>query len=202
MEDIISMKKNTSNKGQLGVDSIRLNGTLISELPIAERVNAASQIPLAEDTERQNQIEAVLARYPKQELPALQARIKEARDNIERITKMRSNQDAMIQDYTNKINLCRIRDKEVSLYPDEPERSEKIREWNILLANANTAAYMVFENLEPFEQQIEQCKDAILEAERVIEREREDISKMEKLSGQIIARDIELRRLGVHKDRM
>jgi hypothetical protein len=192
--------KSKSNIDIIGVGSIRLNGQLIEDLPIAERAAALPQLPLAHDAERQNNIEAVLARYPKQKIEAISARIKEAQDNIDRISNMRAAQQEMINNYNHIKNMCKLRDKELSFYPDEgDERNEKIREWNIQLANANTAAYMVYEDASKFDEQIAQCEDAILKAEDVLERERNDIRNMEKLSGQIIARDVELKRLGVVK---
>lgn len=188
-----------SNIGQVGPESIRLNGALISELPIAERVNASQQIPLAYDDERKNKIESILNSYPKQDLSYISGVIREAKSNIERITKLRSEQFQMINDYKNIVSMCRIRDKELSLYPDEPERSEKIREWNVTLAGANTAAYIVYEDTEPFQKQIEQCEETIQKADDVLEKERDDIASYERLSGQIIARDMELKKLGVIK---
>jgi chromosome segregation ATPase len=189
-----------SSKGKTGVESIRLNGTIISRLPIAEAVNAAAQIPLAKDAEKQNEIEAVLSRYPKQDSGYIQSRIKESTENIARITKMRSDQQVMINEYSNIVNMCKIRAKELSFYPDDnEERKAKIREWNMTLANANTAAYMVYEDIEPFELQIEQCKDAIVKADQVLERERDDIRTMEQLIGELKARDSELKRLGVYR---
>ena len=192
----------TSSIDVIGVDSIRLNGQVIADLPLAERAHALQQLPLAHDAERQNQIESVLARYPRQELEAIQARVREAQDNITRVTKMLSDQRDMINTYNHIKNMCKLRDKELSFYPDEgQERSDKIREWNIQLANANTAAYIVYEDGSKFDEQIKQCEEAIEQAEDVIERERNDIRNMEKLSGQIIARDVELKRLGVVKKR-
>ena len=185
----------------LGIDSIRLNGQVIKDLPIAELASAIPQLPLARDTERQNAIEAILARYPKQTLSSISGRIKEAQKNIERISKLREEQHEMINTYKHIKNMCKVRDKELSFYPDGPERAEKIREWNITLANANTAAYIVYENADGFDEQIKQCEDTIKKAEDVLERERADIRNMEKLSGQIIARDVELKRLGVVKQK-
>jgi chromosome segregation ATPase len=188
-----------SNKNKTGVESIRLNGTLISRLPIAEAVNAAGQIPLALDAERQNNIEAVLKRYPSQSTAHIQSRIMEATQNITRITQMRKDQQTMIGDYASIVNMCKIREKELSFYPDGEERKDKIREWNLTLANANTAAYMVYEDIGPFELQIAQCEDAIVKADQVLERERDDIRSMEQLIGELKARDNELKRLGVHR---
>ena len=192
-----------SNINVIGVDSIRINGSIISQLPLAESINAANQIPLARDDERQNAIAAIISSYPTQKVSAISARIREAQSNIKRISTMRDTQQTMINDYTITVRMCGVRDKELSmLYPDEgEERSAKIREWNMTLANADTAAYIVYDNMEAFQNQIHQCEAAIEKAEMVIEREREDISGMEKLSGQIVARDIELRRLGVVQEK-
>jgi hypothetical protein len=188
-----------SSKGKTGVESIRLNGTIISRLPIAEAVNAAAQMPLAYDDERKNDIQAVLKRYPTQETVHIQSRIKEAMDNIQRISKMRTDQQVMINEYSNIVNMCKIREKELSFYPEGEERKDKIREWNVTLANANTAAYMVYEDVAPFELQIDQCKDAMVKADEVLERERDDIRNMEQLVGELKARDNELKRLGVYR---
>ena len=178
------VSKARSNIDVIGVNSIRLNGQRVEELPLAERASALQQLPLAYDAERQSEIESVLARYPKQDIAAIQARIQEAQDNIHRITKMLGNQRDMINNYNHIKNMCKLRDKELSFYPEDgPERNEKIREWNIQLANANTSAYMVYDDMIKFDEQIEQCEDSIKKAEDVIERERNDIRMMEKLCG-------------------
>lgn len=196
----VKTKGSKSNIDIIGVDSIRLNGQVISDLPLAERAHALQQLPLAHDAERQNEIQAVLARYPKQNIEAIQAKINEAQENITRISKMLSDQRDMINNYNHIKNMVKLRDKELSFYPDDgPERDEKIREWNMQLANANTVAYIVYDDLSKFDEQIKQSEEAIEKAEHVIERERNDIRNMEKLSGQIIARDVELKRLGVVK---
>lgn len=198
----LPVKSSSSKKNIdiLGVDSIRLNGQVVSELPLAERANAIPQLPLAYDAERKSAIESVMARYPRQSIESIQARIKEAQDNIIRVSKMLSDQREVINNYNHIKNMCKLRDKELSFYPDEgPERNAKIREWNIQLAGANTDAYMVYDDISKFDEQIKQSEDSMVKAEDVIERERNDIRNMEKLSGQIIARDVELKRLGVIK---
>ena len=196
-----------SNIGIVGTDSIRVNGVLISELPMAERQNAASQIPIARDIERQNKIQAIYASYPKHRVSYVTSKINEARDNIKRISEMRAREERLIEDYERIINMCNVRDKELVLHPlnedgtSTPERDECIRRWNQILTGAekSTAAYIVYEDLTKFREQIQQCRESMARADEVIARENDDISMMERLNGQIISRDIELRRLGVYQ---
>lgn len=68
-----------SNIGEYGVESIRVDGMRIERLPLGRGEIAKGQIPLALDVERQNEIEGILARYPKHDIDYLEGRIREAK---------------------------------------------------------------------------------------------------------------------------
>jgi len=180
--------KTTSNIGTTGVDSIRIGEMKICDLPIAESAIAKQQIPLAEDVERQNKINNILAGYPTHSLKYLSGRITECEQNIVRIGEMKNQQAKMISDYTAQITLCKYRDEEVHrLSEDDPERDAKIKD--------------LFKRFPPYqvpamEQQLEQSTDAIDRADGVIATEYSSIAEMRELKGLCEQRDLKLRYLG------
>ena len=180
--------RKTSNVGISGVDSIRIGEMKISDLPIAESAIAKQQIPLAEDTERQNKIENILRGYPKQSVPYLDSRVLECEVNIARIGEMKNQQSKLISEYTAQITLCKFRDKEIAkIDEDDPDKDRKVRE--------------LFKDFPPYqvpamEQQITQSEEAIVRADEVIAKEYDSIAEMRELKGLCEQRDLKLRNLG------
>lgn len=180
--------KDRGNVGVTGVESIRLGDMKICDLPIAEGAIAKQQMPLAEDTERKNKIKNILAGYPKQSVVYLDSRIREAEDNILRVGDMKSQQAAMISEYTSQISLCKFRDDEVNRIPeDDEERDAKIKD--------------LFKRFPPYkvpamEQQVIQSNEAIERADDVIAREYTSIAELREVKGLCVQRDIKLRYLG------
>jgi hypothetical protein len=177
------------NIGAKGVQSIRIGDMQICDLPIAEGAIAKQQLPLAEDNERQNEINNILAGYPKHKVSYLEGRIREAEANIGKIGQMKNDQQALINEYTSQITLCKFRDDEIArIDDDDPERDEKIKS--------------LFKRFPPYKvdamnQQIKQSTEAIERATGVIAEEYEAISSMRELKSLCEQRDIKLRHLGV-----
>ena len=180
--------KKRGNIGVKGIESIRLGDMEICDLPIAECANAQQQLPLAEDAERQNEIENILAGYPKQRVGYLNARIHECEENIGRIGQMKGQQAAMISEYTSQISLCKFRDDEVAqIAEDDEERDVKIKD--------------LFKRFPPYkvpamEQQVIQSNEAIQRADEVIAKEYASIAELRELMGLCEQRDNKLRHLG------
>lgn len=179
---------NKSAIGVSGVESIRIGDMRICDLPIAESAIAKQQIPLAEDVDRQNKINNVLAGYPTHRVPYLEARIRECETNIEQIGKMKIQQSALISEYTSQITLCKFRDEEIARIPDDdPEKDQKVKD--------------LFKRFPPYKvdamnQQIIQSTEAIERADEVIAEEYKSISELRELKGLCEQRDIKLRHLG------
>jgi len=180
--------KITSNIGGSGVESIRIGGMKIADLPIAEHHSAKTQIPLAEDTERQNKINDVIVSSPKQRVDYLESRIIECQQNITRVGEMKLQQQAIISDYNSQISLCKFRDKEIEkIAEDDSERDSKIKE--------------LFKQFPPYkvdamEQQIVQSAEAIERAEDVIAQEYDSIAELREVLALCQQRDTTLRSLG------
>ena len=180
--------RKTDNIGISGVDSIRIGDMKICDLPIAESAIAKQQIPLAEDTERQNKINNILAGYPTHSIKYLNGRITECEQNIMRIGEMKNQQSKMISDYTAQITLCKYRDEEVArLADDDPEKDEKTKD--------------LFKRFPPYqvpamEKQLVQSTEAIDRADEVIATEYKSIAEMRELKGLCDQRDLKLRYLG------
>lgn len=181
--------KTTTSTGVLGPESIRLGGMKIQDLPIAEMAQAVSQLPLAEDTERQNKINDIIAGAPKQRVGYLEGRIAECEANIVRIQGMKSQQQQLISEYSAQIGLCAHRDKEIArIDEDDPNRDALISDLNKRFPPYNVAA---------MEQQIKQSTEAIERADEVIAQEYASISELKEYLALCRARDVKLRALGV-----
>lgn len=180
--------RKTDNIGITGVDSIRIGDMKICDLPIAESAIAKQQLPLAEDVERQNKINNILAGYPTHSLKYLNSRILECEMNILRIGEMKNQQSKMISDYTAQITLCKYRDDEIArLDEDDPDRETKVKD--------------LFKRFPPYqvpamEQQLVQSTEAIDRADGVIATEYASIAEMRELKGLCEQRDLKLRYLG------
>ncbi len=103
----------TSNIGETGITSIRVNGVRLNELPIAEQHEARSQLVLAEDAEREQKIKSVLATYPPYQISALNAQVKTSRTSILRAQDVIDKENQIIAEYTGHIARCEIRDREL-----------------------------------------------------------------------------------------
>ncbi len=173
----------TSNIGQTGVESIRIGGMLISDLPMAELASARTQIKLALDTERQSKIDGVVKASPTQSIDYLESRAKEATHNVKRIQDMKEREQKTINEYLGTIKLCEHRDREIAKFP--------IREKELKL---QFPPY----NVDAMRQQIVQSTETMVRCDDVIAQEYRSIAEIREVIGRCKARDIELRNLGVH----
>ena len=96
-----------------GVDSIRIKGQRIEELPLGTGNQAKEQLPMAIEQERLNAIETINAEYPKQRIDYLISRIKECEENKDRILKTMGQLNTMTSEYKGHITMCRHRDDEI-----------------------------------------------------------------------------------------
>ena len=151
------MGRVTSNIGITGVESIRIGGMLISDLPLAEAAQAKAGMKLAEDTERLSKVHGILKTAPKQPIAYLQSRIKEAQHNIKRIRDLRAREQKTIDEYRTQIALCEHRDKEIAKTDDPAKHKELYRDF---------PPY----NVDAMRQQILQCEQGQVRCDDVIDR--------------------------------
>lgn len=181
--------KTTTSTGLVGPESIRIGGMKVQDLPLAEMAQAASQLPLAEDTARQNKIDDIIVGAPKQRVSYLEGRIAECQANVVRIGGMKQQQQQMINEYSAQISLCAFRDKEIAnIADDDPERDALVRDLNKRFPPYNVIA---------MEQQIVQSTEAIERADGVIAQEYASVAELREYLVLCQARDVKLRALGV-----
>jgi hypothetical protein len=211
----------TSNIGLEGIDSIRIGGMKIEDLPLANAHDVKMQMPLVEDTIRQNKIEDLIAKYPKQSVAYLQSRMEECKLNIDQQTGFKGEMGLKIQDYQGKISMDGYRDTQLkTLDPDgslcklmgangaERIRAKEQNREPVLteVTEAQIAQYeqikSVRRNFPPYdvvqmEAQIENFREAIDAADKIVKTEFESIAELNGVAALCIQRDNELRGLGV-----
>ena len=181
----------SSNIGQVGVESIRLNGMKVEDLPIGEAARVQPQIELARDTERQNKIANVIAKYPTQRVDYLEGRIREAKQNQENMAKLAQTEQQRIQEYQGHIEMCKHRDREVARL----EQSKQLGADAEIKALQRQFPYVI----ERLEAQIEISKESIDRFNEVVRRESSDIDEMGQVLGLCKQRDLELKNLGAQQ---
>jgi hypothetical protein len=160
----------------------------IKDLPLAELASAKNQLPLAEDTDRQNKINDIIVSSPKQRVTYLESRIVECQANVVRINEMKSQQQQMITDYSSQISLCAFRDTEIERVPeDDPERDATIKDLKKRFPPYSVPA---------MEQQIVQSTEAIERADQVIAQEFSSMAELREYLVLCQSRDSRLRSLG------
>lgn len=176
------------NTGILGPESLRLNGRKIENLPIAEGARAKDQIPEVYKADRESRIEAIKARYPKGSVLYYESRIKECKENIERVQNYKNKLQSEINSYTASLTLCEFREKEeAKIAEDDPDRKEKIRE-----LRKQFPPY----NVEEMKKQIVQFEEGIQRSDEVIATENASIAELSEAIGRCKQRDLELKNLG------
>lgn len=181
------MGQEVSNIGQTGVASIRIGGMKLDTLPIAEAAIAKMQWADKQAEETRNKVENILGKYPKPRVDYLVSRITEAQENILRVKKLKSDQETMIQEYATHISLCHYRDVEVAKLK-APEDQAAI--------TALELKYPPY-NVKAMKQQIEQCKEALIRCDVVVETEHTSIAEMTGILALCKQRDAELKQFGV-----
>ena len=179
-----------SNIGKTGVDSIRLGGMKIDNLPIREGALTAEQMPAKWAEERDNKVENIRAKYPKQSAAWVHGAIRECEATITSVRGLKADQDKMISDYSGHISLCAFRDTELARLDPEKDKDE------IKSLKLRFPPY----DVKAMKTQIRLCKEAILRSDIVIDKEHNDISNFKALLTKIGQRDHELRELGVTVD--
>lgn len=184
--------KEKPNIGEVGLDSIRIGGMKLDTLPIAEAAITQQQWPAKVAEVKRQEIEKIIAEYPKQKISYLQSRVYECEDSISKIQKLKADQSAMINDYTSQIGLCKFRDREIAKL-EQTCTSKDVLKQSIAELKRKYPAY----DVKAMEQQIEQCKEAIERADNVIKEEYDTIADLKELITHCKIRDDKLKPYGV-----
>jgi hypothetical protein len=174
--------KETSNIGKSGVDSIRIGGMIMDDLPMAEAAQAKEELPKFIEQERIQNIANIKAEYPKQSVEYLNACINESEDNVRRVSEMRGKETGLINEYTSIISLCEFRDRKLS----ETTNTDEIKQLKKDFPPYNVGA---------MQQQIIQSTESINRADTVIAKEYTDIAQYRELIGLCHQRDKKLKEL-------
>ncbi len=173
----------SSNIGETGVKSIRIKGQKIDDLPLGQGNEALSQLELARETERLNNIAAINASYPSQRVDWLVSRIAECENNKGRMRKFVGETMTQVNEYRGLITITNMRDKLMKAADSDEERK------------AIDKQYPPY-NVAEMERQIEQFEQSIKDAEVVVRQEDESIKEFSEKLALCRERDIKLAELG------
>lgn len=173
------------NIGQSGMESIRIDGRQIGNLPLGQGNEAkeglASFIKTDKETKRNN----IAAKFPKHKIEFLKAQVAECRGNIKRIRKFKAEQKGLIAEYRQHLTDCAFRERELAkLCADNPEDAAKMKELRLQYPPYDVDALAA---------QITQFEEAIDRSDEVIEKDYESISEIESLLALVEQREKELK---------
>jgi hypothetical protein len=156
-----------------GVDSIRIKGRKIEDLPLGLGNEAKAQLPEAIAAERLQHIAEINAEFPAHRIDYLNSRVNECNENKVRMDTTIAQQNTMISDYKGHIAMSKHRDKELAKFMDDPQWSE----WEIKEKRKALFKQFLPYKIDALEQQIVQCGEAI---DRCIDvKKKEDASIIE-----------------------
>lgn len=178
-----------SNIGQTGVESIRIGGMTLDTLPMVEAAITKQQWRTVVESNERQEVENILSKYPKAQIPYLLSRITECEENIVRIRGLIGAQNKMINEYSAHIGLCKFRDDSIKkLDPDKEADAVQIK--------ALKKQFPPY-NVKAMKTQIELCKEAIMRSDTVIDQEHESIAELREVISKCHQRDTELKPYGV-----
>jgi len=213
--------KPTSNIGVGGIESIRIAGMQIQDLPMVASAHAKMQLPLAIDNDRKQKIKTVIKQFPTQTVSYLQGRIKESQANVNDQTVFKAGIAKKIALYEGQKNAVEYGKEQLALLDPDGKialRMGRIGASRILAEQAGEefeppvvepeviAAYEQIKSIrakyppydrEQMDIQIEQFREAILKADDVIKQEYESIAEMTGVLALCQQRDAALKSLGV-----
>jgi len=175
-----------------GVESIRIKGQKIDDLPLGLGNQAKAQLPMAIEQERLNAIHTVNAEYPTHRIDYLVSRINECNENKTRMNQTIDAQNTMISDYTGQISMCKHRDREIEkLYADKTMPVERL-DFEIKALKKQFPPY----DVAAMEQQIVQCREAIERCNKVKQQEDDSVAEFSGVVALCKERDKKLAQLG------
>jgi len=188
----------SSNRGQTGIESIRLGGMSIDELPIREAALTKEQLPAVHETIKRNELGNIIAKYPKQTVDWVNGAIRECHATIKNVRALMERQQTMIDEYTVHITLCDYRDSEI----EKIEVKKKEYGWIVDSDYGENVISELRLKFPPYQvpamkNQIVQCKEAIQRSNDVIDKEHASIAELSALLVKCKQRDEELKPFGI-----
>ena len=187
-----------SNIGETGLESLRINGKRIGDLPFGASQQAQVQLPMFIAAERQQQIKTVYASYPKASRDYLLARKRECETGIKDFKRVKAEKQVKIKELVllaKNQNGPSFRDIEEELYAIGARTDISVDEKKKLIAEkrAQVSDYDPLSIL----QQVEQFQEDIERLDAAIQQENDSIAELTATLAKVEIRDAELRRLGV-----
>ncbi len=189
-------QRDVSNIGITGISSIRIGGMTLDTLPMAEAALTKQQWPEIEAANIKQEIENILGKYPRTTIVYLESRVKECLNNIERVRKLITDQNTMINEYSAQISLCTHRDRELKKLEEQLKADEISLNDRDNKAKALKLQFPLYD-VGAMKQQIEQCKEAILRSDVVIDTEFKSIFQLRDTITLCRQRDADLKPYGV-----
>ncbi len=175
------------NVGQEGVESLRINGSKLDNLPLGQGEKAKEGLADFLKTDRETKENNIKAKYPKVSAEYIHGVLKELKANVKRVRKMREDLKGQIFEYTTLIAQGKIRDSQIEMFnKNNPEDAEKIKQ---LLKQ-----YPPY-NIQALEDQINQFEQSIKRCDSVIDKEYDSIAEFTKNLALVQQRDLELKAL-------
>jgi hypothetical protein len=178
-----------------GVESIRIKGQKIEELPLGMGNQAKAQLPMAIEAERLAAIETINAEYPKHRIDYLVSRINECEENKGRIQATMDQLNTMTSEYKGQITMCEHRDNEIyKLRKGHGSNgiTTQVRDDGIKALRKQYPPY----DVEAMKAQIKQNAEGIERCKAVIHTEDESIKEFTEVLTLCRQRDKELAKLG------
>lgn len=188
------------NIGEVGVESIRINGQKIGRLPFGQSQRTAEQIPLALAHEKQQKIADVLARYPRVTHEYIDSRLVECQNAIIDFTRVKKETQTKIKDFTHlaqQQNGESFTDIEDELY-EIGARTDISKDEKLQLIKARRHGIAEYDRNQLY-QQVTQFQENIERLDAAIQAENDSITELRVLLGKLEVRDAELKALGVTK---
>ena len=174
-----------SNKGQQGLDSIRINGKKIDNLPLGQGELAKSGLADFIETDRETKENNIRAKYPNVTEEYIVATLRGLNANIKKVKSLKKDLKAKVEEYALLITQSEIREAKIEyLNSENPEDAQKIKD---LLKK-----YPPY-NIPALKSQVSQFEDSIERCNTVIEQEFESIAEFTKNLALIQQRDREIR---------
>lgn len=189
------MNDRDSNIGQVGVESIRIKGKRIEDLPLGTGNEAKEQLKDAIEAERLHNIRTINAKFPTLRIDYIDSRVNECKENITRIQGTMAQQATMISEYKGHIHMSAYRDKEIVKLDDLCKCGKITGDEFKEQRKALLKRFLPF-SIPAMEQQIVQCKEAIERCEDVIQQEHDSIAEFTEAKALCKQRDIELAQWG------
>tara|TARA_A100001201_G_C4043889_1_gene187584 strand:+ start:190 stop:732 length:543 start_codon:yes stop_codon:yes gene_type:complete len=173
-----------SNLGKEGLDSLRINGSKIENLPLGQGEKAKEGLADFLKTDKENKRNNIIAKYPKVSVEYIKGTLKELKSNINKVKKLKHDLKIKIDEYNLLITQGHVRDAKISeLDKNNPKDATRIKE---LLKQFPPY------NIEALKNQIAQFEESIERCNNVIEQEYESIAEFTKNLALVEQRDREL----------